>query len=194
MEEFMNKGIEMKMIIAGEVAGILSGSLGWTFGQVNGRGMVLAFFLTIGVIMIEKTSKQRLASDRYPEISKILKAIIFSGLLSGLFGYYAVMTNGIPSDSGNIYHPYIFSYPKFILLISLYPLFILPAFFSKRKFLFTLIAGTCASLIIEICRALEFGEGSSYAINAVMFTGFPFTLLWVLFMGFAGRQPKIQVA
>lgn len=179
---------EMKMITAGGVAGILSGSLGLLFGQVNGRGLVLGIFLAVGVIIIEKTSAQKLANGQYPDISKILIAFLASGILAGLLGYYTVLTNEISTDFGNIYLPYIFSYPKFILLISLYPLFILPAFFSKWKYLLTVFAGTCASIIIEMFRSGDIISATGTAI----FTGFTFTLLWVLFVGLAGRRSKIQ--
>ncbi|MBU1168765.1 MAG: hypothetical protein KKD44_04285 [Proteobacteria bacterium] len=45
---------DMKIILAGALAGILSGAWGWVLGQMNGRGMVLGAFLSLGLIVIKQ--------------------------------------------------------------------------------------------------------------------------------------------
>ncbi|MFA6010216.1 MAG: tetratricopeptide repeat protein [Desulfobacteraceae bacterium] len=62
---------EIKMIAAGRIAGILSGSLGWLFGQVNGRGLVLGFFLAVGVV-IKDVMKRKINMIAADEITGIL--------------------------------------------------------------------------------------------------------------------------
>lgn len=181
---------EIKMIAAGGVAGILSGSLS---GQVNVRGMVLGIFLSLGVIVIEKSTAKPLENGDYPELSRLMITALITGVLSGLLGYFSAGEPLIYLGS--------FSYPKFVALITLYPLFILPAFFAKYNYLMTVVAGTCASIIIESFRIFD-----SMTMTVTMFDlllkiiplillsafskGFIFTLLWFIGVGYTGKRVR----
>ncbi|MFA6010217.1 MAG: hypothetical protein WC799_09545 [Desulfobacteraceae bacterium] len=181
---------EIKMIAAGGVAGILSGSLS---GQVNVTGMILGIFLSIGVIVIEKSTTKPLDNGDYPEISRLMITALITGVLSGLLGYFSAGEPLIYLGS--------FSYPEFVALITLYPLFILPAFFAKYNYLMTVAAGTCTSIIIESFRIFD-----SMTITITMFDlflkiiplillsafskGFIFTFLWFIGVGYTGKRVR----
>lgn len=184
---------EIKIIAAGGIAGILSGSLGCAFGDVNGRGMILGIFLAAGVVFIEKTTARQLNDGQYPEISRIMITALICGILSGLLGYFA---GGKP-----ILYLGAFSFPTFVVLMTLYPLFILPAFFAKYNYLLTVAAGTCVSIIIESFRIMD-----SNAIPVTMYDpflkiillillsafskGFIFTLIWLITVGYTVKRVK----
>ncbi len=189
---------EVKMIIAGGVAGLLSGSLGWLFGQINGRGMVLGIFLAAGVVYIEKKSAHNPEKSQYPEWSTLAKAILMTGALSGILGYYTILASAQSNDFGNMFSPYIFNYFQFILVITLYPLFILPAYFAKGKNVLTVFSGAFASLLIETIRGMVINKSSNIpdlfasASISALFMGFTFTLLWVICVGSMGKRSVLD--
>lgn len=190
---------DIKMMVAGALAGMFSGSFGALFGQVNGRGMALGLFLALGVVAVERHSAARLRMSHYPQRGKLLATALVTGVLAGLVGYHTVWVNKDVELFQN--NPFIFSHLQFIGLITVYPLLMLPAYFSRRKILLTLAAGTLASIIIEAVRQI-FQRGIKdvtwsnlpdilyVAAMTSIFMGFAFSLLWVTGMGLAGKTGK----
>lgn len=115
----------------------------------------------------------------------------------GLLGYHTVFVHNEHADI-NFYYPYSFNYFQYTLLITLYPLFILPAFFTKQRIIATVAAGSSASFVIEMIRLSSLMKSIDIIVvfknvlYLLPFMGFAFSLLWVVLVSNAAGKIRIQ--
>jgi hypothetical protein len=180
---------EIRIIGAGGFAGVLNSGL--LFGYFLGDSVILGLCLAMGVVAVEKISRRRLDEGIEPPMALILATALASGILSGLLGY-PLHKDVRPLISFGMFNAY-----EYIFFSTLYPLFILPAYFSKYSYAKVVAGGVCASLFIESYRILHIAskytspkESVSLIIFSVLLKGFAFIMTWVVSVGWASESPN----
>lgn len=191
---------ESRMIIAGGLAGGISEILRPLQSFFTFRGIILGLLLSIGILIIEKISKKEIDGKQPISMFKILMTALFVGITAGAISFHSVV---IKTDGGALYvPPNTYSLIEFIGLISLYPLFILPAYFSKSKVSASIFTGACASFFIEVYGFLSNSKVEKFdhlnsvdlltpvalALLLALVKGLAFSTLWIVIVNDASAE------